>query len=46
VLIADVIQKNAKTVFHPKHDQIARGKNVVAGFISINAFFKQFGQLK
>jgi hypothetical protein len=32
----DVIQKIVKTVFPPKNVQIAHGKNVVAGIISIS----------
>jgi hypothetical protein len=36
VLTVDAIQKIVKTVFLPKHVQIAHGKNAVAGIICIN----------
>ena len=37
VLTVDAIQKIVKTVFLPKHVQIAHGKNAVAGIIYIIA---------
>ncbi|MFZ0648991.1 MAG: hypothetical protein WAM27_12305 [Nitrososphaeraceae archaeon] len=36
VLTVDAVQKIVKTVFLPKHVQIAHGKNAVAGIIYIN----------
>jgi hypothetical protein len=36
VLTVDAIQKIVKTVFLPKHVQIAHGKNAVAGIIYTN----------